>query len=195
VLTPDNLSEVQALLRRFGVDYFERAPVLVLSGFPFDDGGRENPVLLGAVNHPADVPYVARYRSEVPAPKYSKITGLCFPVSDDSLFIANLVLAFLSYLIDYPGGVPYDALAGAFPKSPLRRKNGPFLPLKAGTEYYSSNSFVAGLLVAAGVPMTEIPDPWWWQPGLDKPIPMRKLPLFSLGKSEISDLREKIQQE
>jgi len=59
------------------------------------------------------------------------------PVSDDSLFIANLVLAFLSYLIDYPEGVPYDALAGAFPESPLRRRNGPFLPLKAGTEYYS----------------------------------------------------------
>ena len=103
----------------------------------------------------------------------------------------NLVLGFLSYLIDHPQGLPYDGLAGIFPESPLRRESGPLMPLEPGVEYYNSNSFVAGLLVAAGIPVSEIPDPPWFQPGLDKPVPIRTLPMFSMTPKEIEGWKER----
>lgn len=42
--------------------------------------------------------------------------------------------------------------------------------------YYNSNSFTSGILKEAG---GDVSDPWGYQPGLDKPIP---IPLTPVGE-------------
>jgi hypothetical protein len=83
--------------------------------------------------------------------------------SSDTQFILDLIEAYGSY----NNNLAYDGFAGdrSFPYNTL-----PAMTLTPGVEYYNSNSFVAGLLVAAGKEPSQIPDPWGAQPGLNKPI-------------------------
>lgn len=83
------------------------------------------------------------------------------------LYIVGILRAYNSYDND----LPYDPTAGdrSFPYSLVADRLPPITP---GVEHYNSNSFVSGLLVAAGKDIDDIPNPANLQPGLDKPIPL-----------------------
>ena len=70
------------------------------------------------------------------------------PSGNEAQFIVDLMEA----AVQYQNNLQYDGLA----------RDGK----------YNSNSFISGLLVASGIAVNNIPDPWWYQPGLDKPIPL-----------------------
>ena len=42
----------------------------------------------------------------------------------------------------------------------------------AGVTYFNSNSFTAGLFVAAGIKASAVPDPWGNQYGINEPMPL-----------------------
>ena len=107
-----------------------------------------------------------RFAEEISSPNY----GVCFADgrSNDSQFIIDILEAYNSY----SDNLPYHGTAGEF--------NIPFTDgdgiIEEGVEYYNSNSFAVGLLIAAGV--TSIPNPPRYQPGLNKPIPgLRQTPI------------------
>lgn len=84
--------------------------------------------------------------------------------SDDTRFILDILAAARSYK---QGSLAYDGVAGE--RGYLLDMTRSVQP-DPNVEYYNSNSYVAGVLKAAGV--ENIPDPWRYQPGLDKPIPL-----------------------
>jgi RHS repeat-associated protein len=106
-----------------------------------------------------DSPDEWRQRYEVGSPDYHA----CFRYSDDTQFIIDVLEAYNVY----GDNLLYDPTAG---DRSLPYKGFPALPSDA--EYYNSNSFSAGLLIAAGVDKNKVPNPWGAQPGITKPIPL-----------------------
>lgn len=79
--------------------------------------------------------------------------------SPDTKFILNLLRQAEAFGDD----LPYHGTVGEYAdKIPAGN-------VEAGVDYYNSNSFTSGILGAAGV--EDVPDPFGYQPGLDKPIP------------------------
>jgi len=182
-LTPDNPEEVIELLEMLigpGVPAFRGGQSLLLSGINFTDPVTDATVLVGVSARPerarfisGDDPNSARFSRILEAPNYSEVTGSCSIYSDDTLFITNLILANRLYSQLNPNGLPYDGLAGAQADNSFIRGPGkPFPILDEGVEYYNSNSYTAGILVSAGFDLSNVPDPFYVQPGLDKPVPI-----------------------
>lgn len=104
----------------------------------------------------ADTPANARWQMTLATPNYSALvtngTG-CLPFSDDSIFIANLFVAWMSY---QNGSLPYHPFVTYDEGAPNGRLG------------WNSNSFVAGVLISAGFAGDDIPNPPYLQPGLSE---------------------------
>ncbi len=87
---------------------------------------------------------------DIPTPEYLD----CESVSDDTRHIRAIIDAYNSFIKNQQGKLPYSGLADTLD----------------GVEQYNSNSFTAAILGAAG---NNVPDPWGYQPGIDKPVPLR----------------------
>lgn len=79
-------------------------------------------------------------------------------MSADTKFILGLV----GQAEGYNDNLPYHGTVGEFAKQIPAGK------LEEGVSYFNSNSYSAGILKGAGV--GDVPNPWLYQPGIDKPI-------------------------
>lgn len=93
-------------------------------------------------NYSGDSTTEWRQRFEIESPNYG-----CFLSGDAD---TQLIIDLLEAYSQYNNNLPYDGFA----------RDGSF----------NSNSFIAALLNAAGV--SNVPDPFFYQPGIDKPIPL-----------------------
>lgn len=155
IIKPDNINELREMgYSRLPKEFVLRAGPMngLLQSSPFGDSISD---------------WRQRYLVDPPNYRTCDKSG----ASDDSRFIRDLLEAYTSYNSD----LPYDGAAGdrSFPYNFLEFMGG-LSELQSGVEYYNSNSFISGLLRAAGIPANNIPNPWGLQPGLDKPIPFAR---------------------
>jgi RHS repeat-associated protein len=160
ILEPNNPEELKKYFSGVIPWSAENPKRIVLRGGPSESGrnGTYGRLIKDTVT---DSPNQWRQHYEVAAPDY----GMCLLYSNDTQFIIDLLEAYN----EYADNLLYDPTAGdrSFPYSRL-----PFPPLTLGIDYYNSNSFSAGLLVAAGIDKNNVPNPWGAQPGITKPIPL-----------------------
>ncbi len=157
-LNPDNPVELRGLLAKYNMNTNIPFP-LRLSGLNEPNPAIPGALRLGkAINDPSDVRANARWSTDLQAPDYLNKNsgccnedGACAVPSNDSQFIVNLLRAYRSYNSD----LPYDPFVTNF-----------------GANGYNSNSFMAGILQAAGFNPLNVPNPPYIQPGLYVPIPL-----------------------
>lgn len=144
IIQPDNISELISKGYDKIPGMLDKNGRFVLRAGPDADFGRTGKGKL--VKSPyGDSTIAWRQRYEVDSPNYG--CGYSFTSGDsDTQFIIDLLEAYNHY----DGNLSYDGFA------------------REG--FYNSNSFISGILNAAGV--KNVPDPWGYQPGLDKPIPL-----------------------
>ena len=157
-LNPDNPTEVRSLLAKYNLNNSIPFPIR-LSGLNEPNPAVKGALRLGkAINDSQDIRANARWSSDLSAPDYAKKNSACCnedsactSPSNDSQFIVNLLRAYLSY----NSNLPYDPYVTDF-----------------GANGYNSNSFMAGILQAAGFNPLNLPNPPYIQPGLYVPIPL-----------------------
>jgi RHS repeat-associated protein len=117
----------------------------------FDSTGKGN--LVGSIGGgDSTTQYRQRYNVATPSGYKDKPD-----MSADTQFIVNLVKQAEGYSND----LPYHGTAGQLD---IPGAGG----IEKGASYYNSNSFTSGVLKGAGV--KDVPNPWGYQPGLDKPV-------------------------
>jgi hypothetical protein len=168
ILKPDNPKEFAKMYPNIKLD---KTGAFVIRGGPdenFGKTGKGN--LIGSIGYGnSTTKYRSRYKIDTPD-KYKSFKKTWWGgkreipskdgISSDTKFISSLVKAAESY----NDNLPYNGTVGEF-NSILGDAAG---KIEKGKDYYNSNSYTAGLLVKSGV--KDIPDPWGYQPGLDKPI-------------------------
>jgi len=158
IIDPDNLSQLKALgYNSLPLDANNR--FVLRAGPDVNFGATHKGKLVKSFSGDSTTSY--RSISQISSPNYN----VCFADgrSYDTQFIIDLLAAYNNY----DNSLNYHGTAAEF-NIPFTNAEGIIEP---GKEYYNSNSFAAGLLKAAGV--SNIPNPWLVQPGINKPIPLK----------------------